>query len=110
VAIASNSQTEITMTNELTDRQQAIKLRLAGQAVDEICRIVGRSHDWFHMWWRRYRANGPNGLLEVTRANVQPRRIAPDLERAIITIRQRLASQTHPGTRYRCASWGPLPF
>jgi putative transposase len=88
------------MTNGLTDRQQAIKLRLAGQAVDEICRLVGRSHDWFHMWWRRYRANGPNGLLEVTRANVQPRRIAPDLERAIITIRQRLASQAHPGTRY----------
>jgi putative transposase len=88
------------MTNELADRQQAIKLRLAGQSVDEICRLLGRSHDWFHLWWRRYRANGPNGLLELTRANVQPRRIAPDLERTILTIRQRLASQTHPGTRY----------
>jgi putative transposase len=88
------------MTNELADRQQAIKLRLAGQSVDDICRILGRSHDWFHLWWRRYRANGPNGLLELTRANVQPRRIAPDLERTILTIRQRLASQTHPGTRY----------
>src|SRR5574341_2348883 len=88
------------MNNEFADRQQAITLRLAGQPVEEICRIVGRSHDWFHMWWRRYRALGPNGLLDLTRANVQPRRIAPDLERAILSIRQRLASQTHPGTRY----------
>jgi transposase len=65
------------------DRLQAITLRLAGRSVEEICQIVGRSHDWFHTWWRRYRALGPNGLLELTRANVQPRRIAPDLERAI---------------------------
>ena len=88
------------MNNELTDRQQAIKLRLTGRSVEDICRILGRTPAWFHIWWRRYRALGPNGLLELTRANVQPRRIAPDLERSILTIRQRLASQTHPGTRY----------
>jgi len=88
------------MNNELSDRQQAIKLRLAGQSVEEICQIVGRSPAWFHIWWRRYRALGPNGLFDLTRANVQPRRITPDLERSILTIRQRLASQTHPGTRY----------
>lgn len=88
------------MTNEFADRQQAIKLRLAGHSVEEICRLLGRSHEWFHIWWRRYRAQGPAGLFDLTRANVQPRRIAPDLERAILNIRQRLASQTHPSTRY----------
>jgi hypothetical protein len=88
------------MHNELSDRHQAIKLRLAGQAVEDICHLLGRSRDWFHTWWRRYRAHGPNGLLELTRANVQPRRLAPDLERTILSIRQRLASQLHPGTRY----------
>jgi putative transposase len=88
------------MNNELSDRQQAIKLRLAGQSVEDICRLLGRSRDWFHTWWRRYRALGPNGLFDLTRANVQPRRIAPDLERSILTIRQRLTSHTHPGTRY----------
>lgn len=88
------------MNNELTDRQQAIKLRLAGQSVEEICRMMGRSPAWFHIWWRRYRALGPNGLFDLTRANVQPRRITPELERTILSIRQRLASQTHPGTRY----------
>jgi transposase InsO family protein len=88
------------MNTEFADRQQAIKLRLAGHAVEEICRLLGHPPTWFHGWWRRYRALGPNGLFDLTRANVQPRRIAPDLERTIVTIRQRLVSQTHPGTRY----------
>jgi len=78
------------MNNELADRQQAIKLRLAGKSVAEICQIVGRSPDWFHVWWRRYRAGGPNGLFDLTRANAQPRRIPPDLERSILNIRRRL--------------------
>ncbi len=73
---------------------------MAGQSVEDICRLLGRSRDWFHTWWRRYRALGPTGLFDLTRAKVQPRRIAPDLERSILTIRQRLTSQTHPGTRY----------
>jgi transposase InsO family protein len=88
------------MNNELTDRQQAIKLRLTGQSVKGICRVLGRSPAWFHIWWRRYRASGPNGLFDQTRANVQPRRITPELERTILNIRQRLTSQVHPGTRY----------
>lgn len=88
------------MNNELSDRQQAIKLRLAGQSVEAICHLLKRSRHWFHTWWRRYRALGPKGLFDLTRTNVQPARIAPDIERAILAIRQRLASQVHPGTRY----------
>jgi transposase InsO family protein len=61
---------------------------------------LGRTEPWFYIWWRRYRALGPNGLYDLTRTNVQPSRIAPDLERTILNIRQRLASQVHPGTRY----------
>ncbi|MGE5378940.1 MAG: integrase core domain-containing protein [Bacteroidota bacterium] len=88
------------MDNEFADRQQAIKLRLAGRTVEEICGILGRSPAWFHIWWRRYRMLGPNGLFDLTRSNVQPRRISAELERTIVEIRQRLASQAHPGTRY----------
>lgn len=88
------------MDNELSDRQQAIKLRLAGRSVEEICQILKRSRDWFNTWWRRYRNLGPNGLFDLTRSNVQPRRISAELERTIVGIRQRLASQAHPGTRY----------
>ncbi len=89
------------MNNEYADRQQAVTLRLAGHSVDEICRILGRSPAWFHIWWRRYRAAGPTSLLDLTRVNLQPRRITAELERTIVSIRQRLASQLHPGTRYR---------
>jgi transposase InsO family protein len=96
------------MNNELGDRQQAIKLRLAGKSVVEICQILGRSHDWFHVWWRRYRAQGPNGLFDLTRANTQPRRITPDLERSILNIRRRLTSQIHPGTRYSLIGAGSI--
>lgn len=88
------------MNNELSDRQQAIKFRLAGQSVEQICRMLGRTRVWFHRWWRRYRAWGPNGLFDLTRGNNQPRRISPELERTILGVRQRLVSQVHPGTRY----------
>jgi transposase InsO family protein len=88
------------MDNELSDRQQAVKLRLAGRSVEEICQLLGRSPAWFHIWWRRYRSLGPNGLFDLTRSNVQPRRISAELERTIVGVRQRLASQAHPGTRY----------
>lgn len=96
------------MNNELSDRQQAIKLRLAGRSVEEICKILGRSPAWFHIWWRRYRALGPNGLFDLTRSNAQPRRITPELERSILNIRGRLASQTHPGTRYSLIGAGSI--
>jgi putative transposase len=88
------------MDNEFADRQQAVKLRLAGRSIEEICQILSPSPAWFYIWWRRYRALGPNGLFDLTRSNVQPRRISAELERTIVGIRQRLASQAHPGIRY----------
>ncbi len=88
------------MKDEFSDRHQAIKLRLAGHSVESICQTLGRSHEWFHFWWRRYQALGVAGLYDLTRANHQPPRIAPDLERTILSIRRRLESQQHPQTRY----------
>ena len=88
------------MDNELSDRQQAIQLRLAGRPVEEICQLLSRCPAWFHTWWRRYRSQGPNGLFDLTRSNVQSRRISAELERMIVSIRRRLASRAHPGTRY----------
>lgn len=89
------------MKDELFDRQQAIRLRLAGHAVEQLCQLLGRSRAWFHFWWRRYRTLGPDGLYDLTRPQAHALRIAPELERTILTIRQRLESRTHPGTRYQ---------
>src|SRR5512132_3586513 len=88
------------MQDEFSDRHQAIKLRLAGQTVESICRTRGRSREWFHAWWRRYQALGTTGLYDLTHTNRQPPRIAPDLERTILNIRRRLESRVHPHTRY----------
>jgi putative transposase len=88
------------MKDEFSDRHQAIKLRLAGHSVESLCQTLGRSRDWFHFWWRRYQAQGVTGLYDLTRANHQPPRISPDLERTILSIRRRLESQQHPQTRY----------
>lgn len=88
------------MNDEYTDRQQAIKLYLAGRPVEDICRILGHSRDWFHLWWRRYVAQGPAGLFDHTHGHASPLRIPPELERTILNVRHRLESQAHPATRY----------
>lgn len=96
------------MKDEFADRLLAIKLRLEGQSVDQICHTLHHSRDWFHRWWRRYRALGPDGLFELTRAHVPTQRLSPELERTILTIRRRLESAVHPGTRYSLV--GAPPF
>lgn len=88
------------MKDEFSDRHQAIKMRLAGQSVEEICQTLGRSRQWFHLWWRRYQGLGTAGLYDLTSARHQPPHISPELERTILNIRQRLESPLHAHTRY----------
>ena len=57
--------------DEYTDRHQAIKMRLAGQSIEQICRTLSHSREWFHKWWRRYLESGPEGLYDLTRGNRQ---------------------------------------
>jgi transposase InsO family protein len=100
-ATASGRTAEDTMHDELTARQRAISLRLAGQPVKHICSALGRSEAWFHKWWRRYLEAGPEGLYDLTRANHHvAQHISPELERAILSIRRRLQAHAAPGTRY----------
>ena len=81
------------MRDEYSDRHQAIQMRLAGQSVAQVCRNLRRSLRWFHKWWSRYLAQGPDGLFDLTRAAHQvARRISPELERTILTIRRRVVS------------------
>ncbi len=90
------------MNDELAARHRAITLRLAGRPVKAICAAVGRCEVWFHKWWSRYLQAGPEGLYDLTRANHHvTRRIPPELERAILSIRRRLQAHTSPATRYR---------
>ena len=88
------------MKDEFSDRHQAIKLRLAGQAVEVICQSLERSREWFHFWWRRYQAMGTAGLYDLTRARQRSALISAEMERTILAIRKRLESSYHPQTRY----------
>src|SRR5512135_109442 len=89
------------MNDEFTARQRAITLRLAGQPVQQICSALARSEAWFHKWWRRYLAFGVEGLYDLTRAcRHVARRIPPELERAILSIRRRLEAHAPPGNNY----------
>src|SRR5512142_3440398 len=89
------------MRDEFTARQRAIALRLGGRPVKSICSALGRSEFWFHKWWRRYTESGAEGLYDLTRANHHvAQRIAPELERTILSIRRRLQAHATPGTRY----------
>ena len=90
------------MHDELAARQRAIALRLSGQPVQSICQALGRSTFWFHKWWRRYLQAGAEGLYDLTHATHHvAQRIAPELERAILSIRRRLQAHATPATRYR---------
>lgn len=89
------------MRDELSTRQAAIRLRLAGESIDDICRTLNRSAPWFHKWWRRYLDAGPTGLYDLTRARRQvTNRTPPHIERAVISIRKRLAKRASAETRY----------
>jgi putative transposase len=89
------------MNDELSNRQAAIRLRLAGESIPVICHAVQRTEPWFHKWWKRYLALGPEGLYDLTRANQRVvNRSPPHIERAVLSIRRRLAARTTPQTRY----------
>src|SRR5438270_4988533 len=90
------------MHDEFTARQRAITLRLSGRPVQYICQALGRSDFWFRKWWRRYLQAGADGLYDLTHATHHvTQRIAPELERAILSIRRRLHAHAAPATRYR---------
>jgi transposase-like protein len=101
-ATASGRLAEDIRNDELTARQRAIRLRLAGQPVKQIGSGLGRTEAWFHKWWRRYRESGPEGLYDLTRAQDPiAQRISPELERRIVSLRRRRQAHATPATRYR---------
>lgn len=89
------------MRDELSTRQAAIRLRLAGEKIEDISRTLNRTPQWFNKWWRRYMESGPAGLYDLTRANRQvANRTPPHIEKAVVSIRKRLAKRATSETRY----------
>jgi hypothetical protein len=89
------------MLDELSARQQAIRMRLAGEPVALICKVLKRSEAWVFKWWQRYVAMGQEGLCDLSRAHSSlVNRTPAHLERAVVSIRCRLAAHATPQTRY----------
>lgn len=87
--------------DELSLRQTAIRMRLAGERVERICQTLHKSEAWLYKWWRRYLEIGAEGLYDLTRGNRQVvNRTPAHVERAVISIRRRLAARSTPQTRY----------
>lgn len=81
------------MRNELSDRQQAIRLRLAGETFTTISHTLQCSETWVRKWWHRHLEAGGERLCELSRAHgTLVNRTPPQLERAILTIRRRPAA------------------
>ena len=89
------------MRNEFSDRQQAIRMRLAGERVPVISQALHRSATWVNKWWQRYLTAGGEGLYDLSRArHAVVNRTPAYLERAVLAIRRRLAARATPQTRY----------
>jgi len=89
------------MRNEFSDRQQAIRMRLAGDSVPLICQALRRSATWVNKWWQRYLTAGGDGLYDLSRArHTVVNRTPAHLERAVLAIRRRLTARATPQTRY----------
>lgn len=89
------------MRNELSDRQQAIRMRLAGETMATIYHTLQRSEAWVRKWWHRYLDAGGEGLYDLSRAHgAVVDRIPMHIERAILAIRRRLVAHATPQTRY----------
>ena len=72
-----------------------VRLRIAlvseGVNVSAFCRDFGISRETFYGWRRRYRADGLDGLELRSRApHTSPRRVAADVEEAIVAKRKEL--------------------
>jgi hypothetical protein len=90
------------MHEEFAPRRRAFSLRFSGRPVPCIRAALGRSLVGFHKWWGRDLESGAEGLHDLTLATHHvAHRLAPEWERAILSIRRRLPAHAWPATRYR---------
>jgi transposase len=82
-------------------RNQAIDWYLKGETVTGVARRAGRSRQWVHNILKRYQAGGRDGLTTRSRA---PHRVhnrtAPEIEEAVVRIRQTILAGEDPIMRY----------
>ena len=90
------------MKDEGFRRQEAIRRRLAGEGVAQICAALERSPSWFHKWWQRYWEEGAQGLYDRFHAAFWvANRTDRTLWKAVVQLRQHLQDRQSETGRYR---------
>jgi hypothetical protein len=75
-------------------RQEAIKRRLNGEMVTNICSSLHRSRRWFYHWYGRYKDKSTDWFRDKSkRPHRSPDKTPPELEKKIIRIRNSLSRQ-----------------
>jgi putative transposase len=90
-----------TQTSEQALRCEAVRRRVLGHRVCDICHDLQRTPQWLNKWWREFRTNPKADFADHSRApHTSPRKIAEEVEQAIVTIRKTLEAGSTPQTRY----------
>lgn len=90
-----------TQTPEQALRREAVRRRLQGQHVCDICRDLKRSPRWLNKWWREYQSHPNTNFADHSRAPItSPQQIPAEVAQAVVAIRQALEAGQTPETRY----------
>jgi len=90
-----------TQTSEPGLRREAVRRRLQGQRVCDICHDLQRSPRWLNKWWREYQRHPDTDFADHSRAPLtSPQKIPAAVGQAVIAIRHTLEAGRTPETRY----------
>lgn len=87
-------------------RKDAIKTYLEGTSVNDICRELGRSREWFYKWMRRYQGGDPQWFQERSRAPKQVTNRTPKkTEEQVLKTRSRLEKSKYSQIGSMAIQW-----
>src|SRR5919199_1160 len=90
-----------TQLSEQALRREAVRRRVMGHRVCDICRDLRHSPRRLHKWWSRFQSHPDTDFADHPRAPLTcPTRLAPEVEQAIITTRRVLEAGQTPAPRY----------
>lgn len=90
-----------TQPTEQALRREAVRRRLQGHRVCDICHDLQRSPRWLNKWWREYQRHPDTDFTEQGRApRSSPQQMPPEIEQAVVALRHMLEAGQTPDTRY----------
>lgn len=82
-------------------RRTAMRRRLAGERVTDICRDLGKSRGWFYYWDNRYDPDDLTSLCDLPLGPREPAgKTSPDVEQAVINSRRAREKKETPDMQY----------